>query len=177
MYPDRKSGLLNFIRKDQPEQEKNRTLAKYLKKEVQRFRKISAILLSLLVLLSSTSFTFNMHFCMGQLESVALFSDVDPCEMAQQKTPCASIKHNPDCKYKQVAKKGCCEDRTLVLEGSEELSIVKSVSIPDVHMTAVLYAMVSFIFTSPSVSHYSFNDYSPPLIERDIPVLIQSFLI
>ncbi len=134
-------------------------------------------MLSLLVLLSSTNFTLGMHFCMGQLESVALFSDPDPCEMAPQKSPCSTDKHDPDCEHQQLTKKGCCEDHTLVLEGSEELSIVKPFSIPDVHMAAVLYAMVSFIFTSPSVSHYSFNDYSPPLIERDIPVLIQSFLI
>ena len=41
-------------------------------------------MLSALVLLSSMSFTFGMHFCMGQLESIALFSGVEPCEMATQ---------------------------------------------------------------------------------------------
>ncbi len=134
-------------------------------------------MLSALVLLSSTSFTFGIHFCMGQLESIAFFSSADPCEMAQQKTPCATDKHDLDCDHQQVTKKGCCEDHTLVLEGSEELSIVKSISAPDFQMTAVLYALVSFIFTSPSVDYYSFNDYSPPLINRDITVLVQSFLI
>ncbi|WP_439487822.1 HYC_CC_PP family protein [Algoriphagus sp.] len=124
---------------------------------MQHFRKISAILLSALVLLSSTSFTFGMHFCMGQLQSIAFFSEAEPCEMATQKSPCANDKHDPDCEHQQVTKKGCCEDHTLILEGSEELSIVKSVSAPDFQMTAVLYALVSFIFISPSVDYYSFK--------------------
>ncbi|MEQ8682450.1 MAG: hypothetical protein RID25_21980 [Cyclobacteriaceae bacterium] len=143
---------------------------------MQRFRKISAILLSILVLLSSTSFTFGMHFCMGQLESIALFSGAEPCEMVAQKSPCASEKHDSDCDHK-ITKKSCCEDHTVVMEGSEELNIISSVSAPDFHMTAILYAVVSFLFSDTAVDHYTFNDYSPPLIERDIPVLVQSFLI
>jgi hypothetical protein len=144
---------------------------------VQRFKEISAIMLSALVLLSSTSFTFGMHFCMGQLESIALFSGAEPCEMATQKSPCATDKHDPDCEHQQVTKKGCCEDQTVVIEGHEDLTQVTKVAVPDFQMIAVLYAVVSFLFSAPAVDYYSYNDYSPPLIERDIPVLVQSFLI
>jgi hypothetical protein len=134
-------------------------------------------MLSALKLLSSTSFTFGMHFCMGQLESIALFAGAEPCEMAQQKSPCSTHQHDPDCKHQQVTKKGCCEDHTVVIEGHEDLTQVSKIAVPDFQMVAVLYAVVSFIFSTTSVDHYSYNDYSPPLIDRDIPVLVQSFII
>lgn len=130
----------------------------------------------MLVLLSSTSLTFGIHFCMGQLESIALFSDAEPCEMAKQQSPCASEKHDPDCNHK-ITEKGCCEDHSIVAEGSKELNIISPVSAPDFHLTAVLYAVVSFMFITPEEDYYTFNDYPPPLIERDVVVLVQSFLI
>lgn len=134
-------------------------------------------MLSALVLLSSMSFTFGMHFCMGQLESIALFSGVDPCEMAQQKTPCSTDKHDSGCEHQQVTKKGCCEDQTLVIEGQDEIAQSSTLVVPDFQMIAVLVAVISFYFESPVADHYSFLDYSPPQIDRDITVLVQSFLI
>lgn len=134
-------------------------------------------MLSALVLLSSTSFTFGIHFCMGRLESIALLAGAEPCEMAQQKTPCSSDSQDLDCEHQEVTKKGCCEDQTVVIEGHEDLTQVSKIAVPDFQMVAVLYAVVSFIFSTTSVDHYSYNDYSSPLIERDIPVLVQSFLI
>lgn len=114
---------------------------------------------------------------MGQLQSIAFFSEAEPCEMATQKSPCANDKHDPDCEHQQVTKKGCCEDQTLVIEGHEDLTQVTKVAVPDFQMIAVRYVVVSFLFSAPAVHHYTFNDYSPPLIERDITVLVQSFLI
>ncbi|SHM87135.1 hypothetical protein SAMN04488057_104164 [Cyclobacterium lianum] len=97
--------------------------------------------------------------------------------MAQHKTPCSSDMHETECEHEHMAMTDCCEDHTLVLEGSEELSLLKTVSVPDFHTTALLFALVSQIFSLPSSDYQSFNDYTPPLIERDIPVLVQSFLI
>lgn len=94
--------------------------------------------------------------------------------MAKQKSSCASENHDPG---QKMTKKGCCEDYTVVLEGSEELNMISSVAAPDFQMAAVLYTLVSFMFTAPEADYYTYNDYSPPLIERDIPVLVQSFLI
>lgn len=144
---------------------------------MQRFRKISAILLSLLVLLSSTSFTFSMHFCMGQLESIALFSGAESCAMVKQQSPCASEKHDLGCDHDTTIK-GCCEDHTLVIEGREDLKVVSKTTLPEFQMAAVVIStLISYLFLKPTTNYYSFQDYSPPLIERDIPVLVQSFLI
>tara|TARA_Y100000114_G_scaffold156218_1_gene182685 strand:- start:12289 stop:12723 length:435 start_codon:yes stop_codon:yes gene_type:complete len=144
---------------------------------VQRLKKISTILLSALMLLSSTSYTFGMHFCMGELESIAIFSEAGHCDSMKKSIPCEEANDHSICDHEQINAKGCCENHTLVIEGHEELTQVSSISAPDFHMVAVLYALVSFIFSAPAVDYYSYKDYSPPLIDRDIPVLVQSFLI
>ncbi len=90
-----------------------------------------------------------MHFCMGQLESIALFSGVEPCEMATQKSPCATDKHDPDCERQQVTKKGCCEDQTVVIEGHEDLTQVTKVAVPDFQMIAVCSTLWYRFFSEP----------------------------
>ncbi len=140
---------------------------------MQHFRKISAILLSLLVLLSSTSFTFNMHFCMGQLKSIAVLSNAKACDLEVKSLSCARDKQIPQ----NITPKSCCQDQTLVVEGQNELEETASISIPDFQTVAVLYVVTSFLFEASGANTYSYKEYSPPLIDRDIPVLVQSFLI
>lgn len=118
-----------------------------------------------------------MHFCMGQLESVALFSKAGHCESMKKSIPYEEVNDHSKCDYDQINANDCCENHSVVIEGHEELAQVSSVSAPDFQMVEVLYALVSFIFSAPAVDYYSYNDYSPPLIERDISVFIQSFLI
>lgn len=142
---------------------------------MHRFRKISALLLSMLVLLGSTSFTFNMHFCMEQIESIAFFKDAKACEMMTKAPPCAKEDHHGGGEHEDA--KGCCEDRTHLIEGQDELKEVGSVSLPNIQFVAVLYAVVFNYFALSDVENHTFKKYSPPIIERDIPVLVQSFLI
>ena len=63
---------------------------------MHRFRKISSLLLSMLVLLGSTSFTVNMHFCMEQMESIAFFKDAQECDMMTKIPPCTREDHQPE---------------------------------------------------------------------------------
>lgn len=136
-------------------------------------KKISAIILSLLVILSSMSFTLNVHMCMGEIDSIALLQESKSCEMSTQQAPCA----NHDLHNSQPTKKDCCEDHSFFVEGQDELAKTASFGMPDLHFVAVLYAVAAYLFAQPSIVTTFYKDYSPPLIERDIPVLVQSFLL
>src|SRR5690554_1148910 len=141
---------------------------------MHRFRKISALLLSMLVLLGSTSFTINMHFCMEQVESITFSTDVQKCDMTTQPPPCHKGDDRSEENHKDVD--GCCEDRINLVEGQDEFKTTGSVSMPSLQFFAFLYAVV-FYSPNPPIENYSYQTYSPPVIERDIPVLVQSFLI
>ena len=141
---------------------------------MHRFRKISALLLSMLVLLGSTSFTINMHFCMEQVESITFSTDTQECDMTTPVPPCHKEGDRSEENHKDVD--GCCEDRVNLVEAQDELKTTGSVSVPGVQFFAVLYAVV-FYSPNPPLENHSYQTYSPPVIERDIPVLVQSFLI
>lgn len=143
---------------------------------MQSVRKVSALILSMLVMLSSMSFTLNVHLCMGQIDNIALFKEAKACEMATQVTPCAKEQHKEGHNH-QISKKGCCEDHSIFIERQDEITKTASVAMPDVAFVAVLYVVVAYLSAQSSVDTDSYKAYSPPLIERDIPVLIQSFLI
>jgi len=143
---------------------------------MQLLRKISAIVFSTLVLFSSMSFTLGMHFCMGQLQSIALFSEAESCEGAPEKVPfSAKIPDYED--SERIAGRGCCEDHIVVVEGSEELNIASTIVLPDFGMVVAFLARTSDTSTSLEIDFHSNIGYSPPIIERNITVLIQSFLI
>ena len=142
---------------------------------MHRFRKISALLLSMLVLLGSTSFTVSMHFCMEQMESIAFFMDAKECEMMAQAPPCTGGDHHQEGNHEDMD--GCCEERTNLIEGQDELNEAGSVSMPSLQFFAVLYTIAFYSLTSPLLENCNYKTYLPPTIERDIPVLVQSFLI
>lgn len=139
-----------------------------------RFRKISALFLSLLVLFGSTSFTINMHMCMEQIESIAFFQNAPDCDMIAKSPGCPMENHNQE---SDPTNKGCCEDQTHLIEGQDELKEVGAVSLPSLQFIAILNACIFYSLSPSLLESYSFKEYSPPKIERDIPVLVQSFLI
>lgn len=142
---------------------------------MHRFRKISALFLPLLVLFGSTSFTINMHLCMAQIESIAFFKNAPDCDMRAKGPACAMGDHQQEGDHEDT--KGCCEDLTHLIEGQDEFKEVGAVSLPKIQFVAVLYAVVFNYFALSDVRNHTFKEYSPPIIERDIPVLVQSFLI
>ncbi|NHE57143.1 HYC_CC_PP family protein [Cyclobacterium plantarum] len=136
---------------------------------MKAFKKIATLFLSLIVLLSSMSFTLNRHLCMGEIEKVSLFKEVEACKM-----------HAKSCHddTNESSKEDCCENEQLVVQGQDELTKASIFKQPQPEMSAVLYLLVAYFtvntFQPDVVPH---QHYAPPLIRQDIPVLIQSFLI
>lgn len=129
-------------------------------------------MLALLVFVSSSSFTVNMHFCGGHVQSVSLIEDADACPMEVQLPPCHK---------KMAAKKsGCCNDTQVSFEGKEFNKQIQDLSL-------VAWQLINAVATHPyimevvqvneALTFSNYTPYKPPIVERDIPVLVQSFLI
>lgn len=135
---------------------------------MKAFRAISAILLAVLVLVSSTSFMIGMHVCMGKVQNVALFEKADGCERERTLPPCHRHLKAP-----------CCEDETVIHEGDDfkasaaHFHTVAPVPV-DVEQPSVLIAEV--IPSSP-LSRVQYYNYDPPLLSPDITVEQQVFVI
>ena len=77
------------------------------------FQKISALLLAMLVLVATSSFTISAHFCGERLVSYSLTDVVKNCSGS------ISLKSNFEA---LVSKKSCCSDKHIVKQNQEELS-------------------------------------------------------
>ncbi len=136
------------------------------------FKSIVSSLLALLVLVSSSSFTVKMHFCGGHVQSVSLIEDADACPMDVQLPPCH--------KKMVVKKSGCCEDKHVAYEGKDFNTQVQDFSILSWYATnwiATLPIIMEVIQVNEALAFSNHTPYKPPIVERDIPVFVQSFLI
>lgn len=122
------------------------------------------MLLALLVLFSTVSFTIEKHYCGDVLVDVSVFSEVEKCGMEAMEI---------------LQKKTCCKDEIKVVKGQDEL---KASSFEDLDFEAqqIISAFVySYIYGLESLPKQTIphKDYSPPNLVYDIQVLDQVFII
>ena len=131
-------------------------------------RSISAILLAALVLLSSTTVLVGMHFCMGEVQNVALFAKAEGCEKEKSLPPCHRHEKAP-----------CCDDETLVHKGDDfnaaapKFHIIAPVS-SEIEQPSVF---ISEIIPATPSAHFQYYNYDPPLRSCDRTVELHVFLI
>jgi hypothetical protein len=138
-------------------------------------KSVVAIFLALLMLTTNVGIAFAVHYCEGKAvkTSISLGHDDLDCGMADIDAPCQNPYESPT-----VKQKNCCENQYT------QISIEDDYNNPAVVKTAIDFQFVA-VFVVTYLSLYSFNasteaeyqNYSPPLLDLDIPVLIQSFLI
>ncbi|GAA4272675.1 hypothetical protein U6A24_07970 [Aquimarina gracilis] len=134
------------------------------------FQKISAILMSAIILLSTISFTVDAHYCGDDLVDLAFYKEAKSCGMEQ-------IKSTKDCGDK-VEKKSCCTDKQIVLEGQDDLkdNTIKLSFEQQVFIISYAYSYHN-LFQNLDASITSFIGHPPPLLDKDYQVLYETFLI
>lgn len=143
-----------------------------------------AITMAFLMFFTSVGFSMDMHFCGHQLKSFNLLGKAKNCyELAgvetpktcQEKTEAVSL---PDgC---TLDKPDCCSNKTLHVQAdqnqrSQSNDIAENISLQ--HIILIARVFQSFKQTKIVSNTADFLHYQPPLILRDIPVLVQSFLL
>ncbi|SEB87757.1 hypothetical protein SAMN04489761_2029 [Tenacibaculum sp. MAR_2009_124] len=137
----------------------------------QILKKIVSIAMALVVLVSTMSFTYDLHFCGETLVDVALFSNADSCGMEKV----SELKTTEDC---SVSKKGCCSDKKVIVEGQNELK--QSFDHLSFEHQLFITSYVCSYVNQFKVLHdkvVPFKNYSPPNVIEDIQVLDEVFLI
>lgn len=118
-----------------------------------------------MILASTTGFTMHKHYCMGRLKTVALFEKAESCmkSAGMEDTECP---------------KNCCDDE----EQSLKVDDLTNVSFEHDFSPTLLLSVLTFsLFEdplpgSPSVQT-EWSHYSTPHLSRDVPLLVQSFLL
>ena len=123
--------------------------------------KLFTMVMGLLVLASTVSWTVEKHLCMGHVVSVAFFSEADGCGMAM-----GNENH-------------CCADERFTLTGQEDLkSSVFEYAFDQAPAVFIQLAAVDFKpFWPQTLELVALPTYHPPPIFKDIQLLQQVFLI
>ncbi len=135
------------------------------------------LLLSAVLLVSASGFTADFHYCQGHLKSYSLVGKAEACHNKKVSNACPFHQNLPDEKEDD---KNCCENETKHFQSDEDLFFQNtSLELGNIDL---VYAQVPAL---DQLNHFKLEEdftstdffYKPPLIERDLPVLMQSFLL
>jgi hypothetical protein len=111
-----------------------------------------------------------MHLCGGHVQNISVIEKAAACAMELAKTP--------PCHKSIAKKKTCCTEDHITFEGknfkSHELT---SLQLQQAFWVVELPLIATISATPDAASEFQFLHYSPPVINRDITIQVQSFLI
>jgi len=138
-------------------------------------KKIIAISLALLMLVSNIGFSMNTHFCGGKAveTSFSIGLHNPSCGMEEMNGECETAP-SPQGHIKATP---CCANEHLVLQLDDDVDIcAPAVSSSLVFFTAFVHAFVHPLIDLEQTADHS-PYYLPPISEKDVQVLLQTFLI
>lgn len=121
---------------------------------------IISILLASMVLVSTSGVGITKHFCGSRIASVSLFGDAG-CS-------CGVMEDDSN----------CCHSEREFFQLDDDFSVapVQTLSLSSASIISVFVYHLSLDFDE-SNKLVAYLNYKPPIPDKDIPVLIQSFLI
>ncbi len=142
-------------------------------------------MMAFLMFFSSVGITMDMHYCGGKLMSVSFIENAKTCHDITRENH-ATMKNCPNHKKIKAEKEGCSEDKnccsnkTIKFQSSQDQKIQTNDFVVTKQLKQFVVAYVAVFFADGyelDVEAANIDKYKPPLLERDIPVLNQSFLI
>ena len=149
-----------------------------------KFHKTISLMMAMLMLLSSTGFSMDLHFCQGQLKSFSLFGKAKSCHEQAEKSHCLKKKKTCHISLSNQdktgeCKKNCCSNKTVKIESNKEVKNIETIEFT-AFQVKFLTAFTQLYLLKKSEQNKTiipYLNYIPPLLNKDIPVLIQSFLL
>mgnify|MGYP000134804088 CR=1 FL=1 len=135
-----------------------------------RFQHIASLILALLVLVSTQSFSINSHYCGNILVDKAVMKSAKKCAMHSK----SSHKNHEQ----EQQKDDCCDDEVELIEGQDQLKVQSSeFELP--HPIFVEAFVFSFLVQIPFEAHPKIDYFEnpPPLPLKDFHALFQTYLI
>lgn len=133
--------------------------------------KISSILMALLVLFSSFSFTVHKHICGDVVADVSYIVEADSCGMEM------NVCKNNNSSEQKIEKEPCCKNISEFIEGnSNEQQALQSLEIQQAQFVIAFVDSYISLFNEAKAATF-YNNYPPPLIVKNIYKLDEVYLI
>lgn len=154
--------------------------------------RITAGLMAVLMLITSSGLSMDVHYCRGEFKNFSFFGEAEPCEMALKHQEKTKVKKTHSCCHAKKVEKvevktcthdseikgNCCNNESYTIATSDAYEVEQFtidftnliVEVPQIYSLEL--AFISF----KSELDY-FHYYHPPPISRDIQALHQVFII
>lgn len=131
--------------------------------------KIISFIMTLVVLCSTMSYSFDMHYCGDTLVETAIFHKAKGCGMEMQ---------SPSTEECSILKKDCCNDKQMVVDGQDEiqLQVNKITFDQQLFIASFVYTYIN-LFESVNKKVSSFSLYRRPHVVKKIFKLDETYLI
>jgi hypothetical protein len=138
--------------------------------------------MALLILLSSTGFSIDVHYCQDQVRGISLFGSAKSCHDKEINPPCHKTKktcHQNTYSVENTSKDNCCHNKRVLIEKSDvDATSLQLATIENIKIQFVAAFIAVYVFNyNVDFAVQSFVQYKPPLPDKDVQVLYQSFLI
>tara|TARA_Y100000814_G_scaffold256835_1_gene205711 strand:- start:397 stop:819 length:423 start_codon:yes stop_codon:yes gene_type:complete len=136
------------------------------------FSKIISFFLAALILLSTSSFTVDMHFCCNKLVDMSLIGKAKVCAEKVQK------KKEPTKQCTTLQEKDCCSNQSFVKTGDDTIKKTNTQLEAEtiIFLNTFFYVYVN-LFEGLEKNIVPFKQYRPPLLSKDIQILHETYLI
>jgi hypothetical protein len=127
--------------------------------------------MALVVLMTTMSFTVDVHYCGDTLVDFSFIQQADTCGMEMSSTMA-------DSETSSLSQKPCCTDKQVVKQGQDDLKITfDQLSLEQQFFIASFTYSYLNLFSGIHSQEAPYTDQPPPFIKRDVQVLHQTFLI
>jgi hypothetical protein len=134
----------------------------------QILHRVSSVLLAIIVLFSTFSFTVDSHYCGETLVDFSVFSKAKSC---------SGNMMNSDSDELEFVKKSCCKNVTSIFEGEDiEQQVLKKIDLKQVYF-AVSYIISNNNLLFETSQKATATYYYPPIIDQDKVILFENFII
>ena len=133
-------------------------------------KQLLSFILSLVILITSMGFTVSSHTCGGRkVKTVVSIVNAD--------VSCGMESKTNDCSTQPQIKNNCCQDDFQFIQNHEDYT--QQITVFDFSTDFIVAFINSYIelFETEISELDFFTDHSPPPLIKNIPVIIQSFLI
>jgi len=150
-----------------------------------RIYRYVALIMAFLMFFTSSGLSIDRHYCQGHLKSFSFFGKAKSCYQladAESNLQCTANKNNKitekanSCSLMQ---KDCCKNKLLQIISDQDKKIQSNQLLITQQLQTFVVAFVSVFLSSPAYDTVSANhiSYKPPLIPKDIHVLLETYLL
>jgi hypothetical protein len=128
--------------------------------------------LALVMILSSMGPTLAAHLCKGEFKQLGFSQQEHSC--------CPAEELPPHCSENDHAPAECCESIPLFSQADqlEEPALrIEDLQLSHFDLAFTIACLAALLQPETAAENTNFAHYPPPIIVRDIPVFVQSFLL